>query len=83
MSEENLKYCKGCTNDFYNGNNTMGVKRCWSLPSAEVVQRVAIHVDRMPPYMNVEPETTLNCHTRRGYVMVKPEAINPQGYWRS
>ena len=31
--------CRGCRNDFYNGNNSIGVSECWSLKGAQVVKR--------------------------------------------
>lgn len=33
------KHCAGCRNDFYNGNNQMGIGKCWSLESAQLVNR--------------------------------------------
>jgi hypothetical protein len=33
------KHCSGCRDDFYNGQNELGVKECWSLKSAKVVTR--------------------------------------------
>ena len=34
-----VKLCAGCRDNFYNGNNPLGVKRCWSLDTAKVVTR--------------------------------------------
>lgn len=36
---EKLKHCAGCRDDFYNGNNPMGVKECWMLKTAKIVTR--------------------------------------------
>lgn len=82
-TEAKLALCRGCRDDFYNGHNELGVQRCWSLKSATVVERVAIYVDRCPPYKNMKAEKTLSCHSRPRHVMVKPEAINAEGYWKS
>ena len=37
LDERRRKYCGGCRNDFYNGNNPHGVKQCWSLEKSKVV----------------------------------------------
>lgn len=37
------KHCNGCRNDFYNGNNPMGVNECWSLREARLVTKYRIH----------------------------------------
>jgi len=40
------KMCVGCRNDFYNGNNSLGVRRCLYLGSAKVCDKkhyVSIH----------------------------------------
>ncbi len=33
------KYCEMCHHDFYNGHNFIGVKECWHLAKAKVMQR--------------------------------------------
>ena len=40
--------CDGCHNDFYNGNNQLGVKRCWYRADAKSVIRYRIHRDSLP-----------------------------------
>lgn len=40
---EKLKYCRGCTSDFYNGNNKHGIKECWCLKTAKLVKRYKIY----------------------------------------
>jgi hypothetical protein len=43
------EHCRGCRNDYYNqGNNGMGGKGCWSLPSAKLVTRFRTHRDALP-----------------------------------
>ena len=39
------KHCAGCRQNFYNGNNDMGIKECWMLKTAKVVTRYEIHMD--------------------------------------
>lgn len=36
---EKLKYCIGCRDNFYNGNNPYGIKECWLLKSARLKWR--------------------------------------------
>ncbi len=61
------KYCVGCDDNFYNGNNPLGVKECWSFKTAKVVKRLAIGwwipMDRKE---NFYPVTTHSCHTETG-----------------
>lgn len=63
-----LKYCRGCENNFYNGNNPYDVKRCWSLNSSKIATRFRIptHVmmDRAENFVKVK---TLSCFHEKGY----------------
>lgn len=34
--------CVGCRNNFYNGNNDIGVTECWSLADAKMVTKYRI-----------------------------------------
>ncbi len=34
--------CSGCRNNFYNGNNSLGVSECWSLKTAKKIVRYQI-----------------------------------------
>jgi hypothetical protein len=77
----NVKHCSGCRNNFYNGNNDMGIKECWSLKSAKLTKRLLIPVDMPPPY-TFPPRTVPDCYHVDRYVTVKPEAIDERGYWR-
>jgi len=36
------KHCVGCRNNFYNGNNDIGVSECWSLKNAKLKTRYSI-----------------------------------------
>ena len=66
--EKKLKYCGGCNNDFYNGNNTLKIEECWSLGSARIVKRKKIHINLCPPYDHINPQKVLNCYHQKGYV---------------
>ena len=61
------KYCAGCTDDFYNGNNELGVQGCWSFRSAKVVTRYRVGwhapTDRQSAFTKVK---TLSCHREPG-----------------
>ena len=46
----NRRHCAGCRNDFYNGNNKLGVKECWSLADAKLVSRIPVGYWESPPY---------------------------------
>lgn len=37
-----LSACGGCRDDFYNGHNPMGVKRCWLAKDGRMVTRYRI-----------------------------------------
>ena len=67
--------CAGCRNDFYNGNNQIGVTECWHLLTAIVVPRKRVHVNQMPPW-NQEAEQFPSCYEEIGYVFVKPNVKN-------
>lgn len=68
------KHCSGCRNDFYNGNNPMGVKECWSLKDAQLILRKEVSVDQRPPW-NQAPQRLPNCYSRPRFVYVKPDQV--------
>ena len=68
------KYCIDCRDNFYNGNNSLGVNECWSLVTSKVVRRKFVHVDQRPPWTQ-KPEWTLNCCHRERYVTLNPEVV--------
>ncbi len=40
------KHCRGCKDNFYNGNNPLGVSQCWSFdPNKKLVTRFVLSVD--------------------------------------
>ena len=71
--EQKLRMCVGCSENFYNGNNPLGVKECWNLKSAKVVLKKAVPIWQAPPW-NQPAEKVLSCLHRDGYVMVEPKA---------
>lgn len=79
---EKLQHCTGCRNNFYNGHNPMGVSECWHLKDAKMVKRIRIGVWQNPPYNTKRKVKVFNCRTEDGNVLVKPEALASNGYWR-
>lgn len=64
---EKLKLCSGCRNDFYNDKNGLGVKRCWSLETAEKVKRYRIGWwVPQDSAENFQKVTTLSCYQAPG-----------------
>ena len=75
-------HCDGCRDDFYNGHNELGVKECWLRKDAKLAERLLIHVNQPPPYLNVKPKMVPTCYKRDRFVTVKPESIDSKGYWK-
>ncbi len=71
-----VKLCLGCADDFYNGNNNLGVKECWNLKSSKVVRLKLVGINDTPPWVHQPILVTLSCHKKRGYVLVEPTRIN-------
>lgn len=65
--QDKLKLCSGCRDNFYNGNNNLKVKECWSLKSARKVRRWRIGwwtpMDKTENFIAV---TTLSCYHNTG-----------------
>jgi len=63
----NKEYCIGCHDNFYNGNNDMGIKECWNLKCAKVVKKWCIGWwTPMDKKENLWQVTTNNCHCEPG-----------------
>lgn len=78
-------HCKGCRNNFYNGNNNLGITECWSLKDAKLVSRIPIGNWENPPYLNKEKVKVPNCWHGEGpnrTHYVDPKNIDSKGYWR-
>lgn len=78
-----VKHCAGCHDDFYNGHNEYGVKECWGRKTAQLVERVLIHIDQPPPYRNLKVQQLPSCYKRQRFVSVAPTRIGADGYWKS
>jgi hypothetical protein len=79
------KHCIGCSDNFYNGRNNLGVKECWCLKDAKLVKRIEIGYWEQPPYLNKKTITVPDCYHERGSQRtnyVDPRAINSKGYWK-
>lgn len=69
-----LNMCIGCRQNFYNGNNPIGIKECWSLATAKVVKKKKVGIWERPPWRQ-EPIEILSCRTEQGYVFVDAKQI--------
>jgi len=69
---DKLAHCAGCTENFYNGNNPLGVSECWHLKSARLVKRVRVPLSQRPPW-NQEPVKVFQCRHERGVVLMTVE----------
>lgn len=67
--------CGGCRNDFYNGQNELGVKQCWSVKSARVILRRRVGINDTPPWTR-KPERLPSCYNASGYVFVGPKVTS-------
>lgn len=76
-----VQYCAGCEDNFYNGNNPYGVQECWHRKDAVRVARVIIGIDEHPPYHH-KPALMPECYRKKRHVLVRPDAITAEGYWR-
>ncbi len=64
---KSTKYCEGCKDDFYNGNNGLGVKECWHLEDAKIVTRYKLGWWTAPTKLSVFHKVkTYNCHYAPG-----------------
>lgn len=63
--------CRGCRDDFYNGNNPLGVTECWNLKGAKFVSKRDIPTNLCPPYDHIKPTKRPDCYRANGYVRMK------------
>ena len=64
---KNKALCLGCRDNFYNGNNPIGVQECWLYKNAKVVRRFRLGWWTRPTEPGVFKEvTTLSCHHAPG-----------------
>ena len=65
-------YCVGCRDNFYNGNNNLGVKECWCLKDAKLVMKKEVHIDQAPPW-NQKAEKFPDCYRKSKFVYVEAD----------
>jgi hypothetical protein len=79
--DEKLKHCRGCGNDFYNGE---GAKECWSLKDAKLITRYAIGLwTPMDSARNLHEVRKFDCYHERGssrtvYMNAVPDHLRAQ-----
>ena len=66
------KHCAGCRDNFYNGNNNLGVKECWMLKDAKLILRREVGMWERPPW-TATPRKLPNCYSKKGAIFVKPD----------
>ncbi len=71
--------CLGCEDDFYNGKNPLGVKKCWHRESARMTLRMKVGVDDSPPW-TWKPKRYLSCYRQKRYVFINCENGDRQSY---
>lgn len=70
-----VRHCSGCRDNFYNGHNQLGVKRCWLLDKARLVRRKEVGMSDVPPWYWQPVVVVPECYRRSGYVYVKPTQL--------
>lgn len=61
------KHCAGCENNFYNGNNSYGVEKCWSLGDAVLMTRYQISMSAPMDIKNNYSKIKLpDCYRQKG-----------------
>ncbi|MDD5651708.1 MAG: hypothetical protein PHF86_15035 [Candidatus Nanoarchaeia archaeon] len=79
----NRKYCAGCRDNFYNGNNEFGVMKCWHLENAKVQWKIQVGVWENPPYLNKRKQRVASCYQGNGIIFIDPaKSLRSDGYWR-
>ena len=69
--KKNKSLCGGCTDNFYNGNNEHGVKKCLHYKSATVKKVLCVGINECPPYDEKEICYCLSCYKRRGVAFIR------------
>jgi hypothetical protein len=72
------KYCIGCHDNYYNPG-------CWSKKTGKVVWRIRVGMWESPPYLHKKKIRVADCWHGSGNqrdIMVKPESIGADGYWK-
>jgi hypothetical protein len=64
-----VKHCRGCYCNFYNGRQNVGGTECWSLKTAKLVMRKEVHINDMPPHKH-KPQKLPNCYHKPQFVYI-------------
>jgi hypothetical protein len=77
-----IQHCAGCHDDFYNHNQFKG---CWNREKGKMVERIPVGMWQPPPYDTKKRKLVPDCWHGSGNqrtIMVKPEALDKEGYWK-
>jgi hypothetical protein len=82
-----IKHCRGCYENYYNSSSTSGSSdgMCWGRKTGKMVWRICVNMWENPPYKNKKKVRVPDCWHGIGNqrdIMVKPEAIDSNGYWK-
>ena len=84
---EKIKYCSGCTSNFYNGNNPLKINECWHLKTAKLVKRYMIYwwtpMDKASNFTEVK---VLSCYkdlvNGHGYAYLENIPLHLRQEWK-
>jgi len=73
-TQQKLKHCVGCHDNFYNcaAHSGSSTGLCWSLPSMKLILRKEVSIDQRPPWTQ-KARKFPSCYHRQRFVYVKPE----------
>lgn len=72
-----MDHCAGCEDNFYNGNNSLGVTKCWSRDTAKLIRRKKVCMNDVPPW-TWKPDKFFSCYHQKGYVFIDCESGDRQ-----
>lgn len=78
---EKLRHCVGCEDNFYNGNNPMGVQRCWALKAMKIETRYQIGTWTTPDSKGAFTQVKVpTCYHAKGlhYYRALPSFVKPE-----
>jgi hypothetical protein len=67
--DKRINHCIGCENNFYNGNNDLGIQVCWSLENMTLIKRKEVHINQRPPWTQ-KPRMIPSCFNKKQYVYI-------------
>ena len=67
--------CAGCEDNFYNGNNSLGVKECWLFKTANIIERKRVPIWQRPPWPHPS-EMLPNCYREKGYAIMNGDPLD-------